>query len=144
MTIRFAPLAASLVLAAVAGLAVGAAFLPSRRHEVRSENQLVAVLGTSLLAARPSAPHALAQQLLAHWFRRSRPVLPVVSAESGTGSTRTVAELARALAALGERTLVIDADFRAPRLHTEFRLPNRGGLADFLEGRAASLIECAD
>jgi protein-tyrosine kinase len=144
VTTRFSPVAATLILAAVAGLAVGAAFVPSGREEVRSENQLVAVLGTSLLAARPSAPQALAQQLLAHWFRRGRRLLPVVSAESGTGSTRTVAELARALAALGERTLVIDADFRCPRLHAEFRLPNRGGLADLLEGRSASLAHCAD
>jgi protein-tyrosine kinase len=144
MTARLSPVAANLVLAAIAGLAVGAAFLPTRRRLVRSENQLVAVLGASLLAARPSAPHALAQQLLAHWFRRGRPVLPVVSAERGTGSTRTVAELARALAALGERTLVIDADLRSPRLHTEFRLANRGGLADFVEGRKAALAHCGD
>jgi protein-tyrosine kinase len=144
VTTRLSAVAANLALAAVAGLVAGAAFLPSRRPQVRSENQLVAVLGNSLLAARPSAPHALAPQLLAHWFRRGRPLLPVVSAESGTGSTRTVAELGRALAALGERTLLIDADFRSPRLHAEFRLPNRGGLADFLEGRAASLVQCAD
>lgn len=144
MTARLSPVAAHLVLAAVAGIAVGAAFLPSRRREVRSENQLVEVLGIPLLAARPPAPHALAQQLLAHWFRRGRAVLPVVSAERGTGSTRTVAELGRALAALGERTLLIDADFRSPRLHAEFRVPNRRGLADFLEGRAASLTDCGD
>jgi Mrp family chromosome partitioning ATPase len=144
MTMPLSPLAANLLLAAIAGLVGGAAFLPSRRAQVRSESQLVALLGSSLLAARPSVPQALAPQLLAHWFRRGRPVLPVVSAESGTGSTRTVAELGRALAALGERTLLIDADFRSPRLHAEFRLPNRRGLADFLEGRAASLIECAD
>jgi protein-tyrosine kinase len=144
LTTRLSPVAANLMLAAVAGLGAGAIFLPSGGRRVCSENQLVAVLGTSLLAARPAAPHALAQQLLAHWFRRGRPVLPVVSAERGTGSTRTVAELGRALAALGERTLLIDADFRSPRLHTEFRLANRGGLADFLEGRKAALAHCAD
>lgn len=144
LTAPVSAVAANLMLAAVAGVAVGAAFLPSRRPQVRSENQLVAVLGSSLLPARPSAPHALAQQLLAHWFRLGRAVLPVVSAESGTGSTRTVAELGRALAALGERTLVIDANFRSPRLHAEFRLPNRGGLADFLEGRQATLAYCGD
>jgi protein-tyrosine kinase len=143
LTIPFSPVAANLLLAVAAGLAVGAAFLPSR-NQVRSENQLVAVLGASVLAVRPSAPQALAQQLLAHWFRRRRAVLPVVSAERGTGSTRTVAELGRALAALGERTLVIDADLRSPRLHAEFQLPNCAGLADFLEGRSAALAHCAD
>jgi len=144
LTTRLSPVAANLVLAAVAGLAVGAAFLPARRRQVRSENQLLEVLGRSLLAARPLAPQALSEQLLAHWFRRGHPVLPVVSAESGTGSTRAAAELARAFAAMGERTLIIDADFRSPGLHAEFGLANRGGLADFLAGHPASLAHCAD
>jgi Mrp family chromosome partitioning ATPase len=144
LTTRFSPAAASLLLAAAAGLAAGAAFLPSRRREVRSENQLVQALGASLLAARPLVAHALSRQLLTHWFAGGRRVLPVVSAESGTGSTRTAAELARALAAMGERTLLIDADFRKPGVHAEFGLPNERGLADFLEGRAASLAHCAD
>lgn len=144
MAARLSPLAANLLLAAAAGLAAGAATLPARRREVRSENQLVQVLGTSLLAARPLAAVALSQQLLAHWFQRGHRVLPVVSAESGIGSTRTVAALARAFAAMGERTLLIDADFRSPALHTEFGLRNRRGLADFLEGRAVSLAHCAD
>jgi len=144
MTTRVSPLAATLLLAAAAGLAMGAAFVPARRREVRSENQLVQVLGTSLLAARPLAAAALSQQLLTHWFQRGHRVLPVVSAESGTGSTRTAAELARAFAAMGERTLLIDADFRTPALHAEFGLPNRRGLADFLNGGAASLAHCAE
>ncbi len=144
VTTRVSPVAANLLLAAAAGLAVGAAFLPARRRELRSENQLVRVLGCSLLAARPLAAPALSQQLLAHWFQRGHRVLPVVSAESGTGSTRTAAELARAFAAMGERTLLIDADFRSPGVHAEFGLPNRRGLADFLNGGTASLAHCAD
>jgi Mrp family chromosome partitioning ATPase len=144
MATRFSPAIASLSLAAAAGLAVGAAFLPARRREVRSETQLVQALGAPLLAARPLVVHALSQQLLAHWFAGGRRVLPVVSAESGTGSTRTAAELARAFAAMGERTLLIDADFRKPGVHAEFGLRNQRGLADFLEGRGASLAHCAD
>jgi protein-tyrosine kinase len=143
MATRFSPAAASLLLAAAAGLAVGAAFVPARRREVRSETQLVQALGASLLAARPLVVHALSEQLLTHWFAGGRRVLPVVSAESGTGSTRTAAELARAFAAMGERTLLIDADFRKPGVHAEFGLPNKRGLADFLEGRGASLAHCA-
>jgi protein-tyrosine kinase len=139
-------LAANLALAGVAGLTAGYALLPARRGRplVRSENQLVQALGVPLLAARPLAPQALAAQLLEHWFRRGRAVLPVVSAESGIGRTRTAAELARAFAAMGERTLLIDADFRSPGLHAEFGLPNRGGLTDFLEGRPAALAHCAE
>ena len=144
MTTSVSLMVANLVLAAVAGLAVGAALLPMRRREVRSETQLVQVLGASLLAARPLVAHALSQQLLTHWFAGGRRVLPVVSAESGTGSTRTAAELARAFAAMGERTLLIDADFRAPGVHAEFGLPNKRGLAEFLNGGTASIAHCAD
>jgi len=143
-TLLLSSLAFNLAAAGAVGLTVGSAFLPSRRRELRSENQLVEVLGVPLLAARPLAPRALAQQLLAHWFRPGRNVLPVVSAERGIGGTRAATELARALAALGERTLLIDADFRAPAVHAEFGLPNRAGLADFLEGRGAALAHCSE
>ena len=143
-TLLLSSLAFNLAAAGMVGLAVGTAFLPSRRRGLRSERQLVEVLGVPLLAARPLAPQALARQLLAHWFRRGRVVLPVVSAERGIGGTRAAGELARALAALGERTLLIDADFRSPAVHAEFGLPNRAGLIDFLEGRGAMLAHCSE
>ena len=53
-------------------------------------------------------------------------------------------ELARAFARMGEPTLLIDADLRSPRLHREFGVPNRAGLADFLEGRESRLAHCED
>jgi protein-tyrosine kinase len=147
-TLLLSSLAMNLAAAGVAGLAVGSAFLPTRRRGLRSENQLIEALGAPLVAARPLAPRALAPQLLAHWFRapsrHPRPVLPVVSAESGIGRTRAAAELARAFAATGERVLLIDADFRSPGLHAEFGLANRGGLADFLEDRGAALAHCSE
>ena len=143
-TLLLSSLAFNLAAAGMVGLTVGSAFLPSRRRALRSENQLIEVLGVPLLAARPLAPQALAQQLLAHWFHRGRVVLPVVSAERGIGGTRAAVALARALAALGERTLLIDADFRSPAVHAEFGLPNRAGLIDFLEGRGAMLAHCSE
>lgn len=143
-TLLLSSLAFNLAAAGIVGLTVGSAFLPSRRRRLRSESQLVEVLGVPLLAARPLAPQALARQLLAHWFRRGRAVLPVVSAERGIGGTRAAVELARALADLGERTLLIDADFRSPGVHAEFGLPNRAGLSDFLDGRGAALAHCSD
>jgi Mrp family chromosome partitioning ATPase len=143
-TTLFCSLAANLALAGVAGLAAGSAFLPSRRSQVRSEMQLVHVLGTPLLAARPLAAQALAAQLVEHWFRRGRTLLPLVSAERGVGCTRAAVQLARALAAMGEKTLLIDADFRSPGVHAELGLPNRAGLIDFLEGRGAAIAHCSE
>jgi protein-tyrosine kinase len=143
-TLQISTLAVNLAAAGFAGLAVGTAFLPLRRRALRSEEQLLEVLGVPLLAARPLAPQALAAQLAAHWFGCGRRILPVVSAERGSGRTRAAADLARAFAAMGRRTLLIDADFRSPGLHAEFGLPNRGGLAEFLEGGGAALAHCAD
>jgi Mrp family chromosome partitioning ATPase len=115
-----------------------------RPPALRSENELIGVLGAPLLAARPLAPGDLCRQLLAHWFGPRRAVLAVVSPEKRDGRTRVAAELARAFAAMGEPTLLIDADVRAPALHREFGLRNRAGLADFLEGRSVQLAHCAE
>ena len=143
-TTLFYSLAANLAIAGVAGLAVGSAFLPSRSRQLRSETQLVQVLGAPLLAARPLAAPALAAQLVEHWFRRGRAVLPVVSAARGAGRTRTAVQLAQALAAMGEKTLLVDADFRSPGVHAELGLPNRAGLTGFLEGGRAALVHCSE
>ena len=114
------------------------------RPTLRSENQLIEVLGAQPLAARPLAAHDLARQLLAHWFGPRRAVLAVVSPQDGDGAKHVAAELARACAAGGVPTLLIDADFRAPGLHRAFGLRNHAGLADFLEGRPVRLTPCAD
>jgi Mrp family chromosome partitioning ATPase len=124
---------------------LGLAFAwPRRRSRARSESELVQALGAPLVAARPLAAQELARQLRAQWFGRGRATLAVVSAEDGAHRSRVTAELARALARMGEPTLVIDADFRAPGLHRAFGLPNRAGLADFLEGREPRLAQCSD
>ena len=112
----------------------------------RAEKDFVAALGQPLLAARPlraETGSAQAEQLLAHWFSRRR-LLPVVSAARGEGRTGLALELARRLAALGVRTLLVDGDLRAPRLHRAFRLKNDHGLADFLAGREVRLTQCGD
>lgn len=117
------------------------------RPRVRCERELNAVLGEPLLAARPLAPsalRALAHQLLEHWFNARRSLLPVVSTGRGDGRTSLAIELARALAAMGQRTLLIDADLRAPSLHRHFSIGNKGGLGDFLDGRGVRLAACAD
>jgi capsular exopolysaccharide synthesis family protein len=139
------PFAQNLALGGIAAL-IFSFFLLWRRKQpaARSENELIEALGAPLLAARPLAPRGLSQQLLAHWFGLGRPVLAIVSANSGDGRTRVAAELARAFAAMGEPTLVIDADLRSPGLHRAFGLRNRAGLANFLEGRQTRLAHCAE
>jgi len=112
----------------------------------RCEKDFVMALGQPLLAARPLRAEtqvAQAEQLVTHWFSHRR-LLPVVSAARGEGRTRLALELAHRLASLGVRTLLVDGDLRAPKLHRAFRLENDRGLAEFLAGREVRLTQCGE
>jgi protein-tyrosine kinase len=77
----------------------------------------------------------LRSELVLRWFGRGNRVLAVVEARSGNGCNALAANLAVSFAQLGERTLLIDANLRAPTQHTRFGLTGTCGLVDFLEGR---------
>ena len=68
--------------------------------------------------------------------RRARTVL-ITSSVEGEGKTSTAASLARVFALGGHRTLVIDADMRAPSLHVALGAAPCPGLSELLTGRAA-------
>jgi protein-tyrosine kinase len=80
---------------------------------------------------------ALRTQLLVRWTNGSarQRALAVVSPCAGEGRSYIAANLAVAFAQLGERTLLIDADFRSPRQHEIFDVANRVGLSAVLSGR---------
>ncbi len=61
--------------------------------------------------------------------------LAVLSPDSQDGKTYFAANLAVALAQLGGRTLLVDADLRVPRLHQVFDCANHLGLSSILAGR---------
>ena len=54
------------------------------------------------------------------------------SATPSEGKSVMVASLGRLLASNGKRVLLIDCDWRSPRLHQIFRCGNRDGLASLL------------
>ena len=60
--------------------------------------------------------------------------LSVMALGRDPGVTDAVANLACVLADGGRTTLVIDADFRSPKLHACFDAANHPGLSDFLSG----------
>ena len=91
----------------------------------------------------PSRPEiealrALRAQLMLRWFdsEPSRKSLAVVSAAPQEGRSFIAANLAIVFAQLGQRTLLIDADFRRPVQHQLFGLDNRFGLSAVLTARA--------
>jgi capsular exopolysaccharide synthesis family protein len=61
--------------------------------------------------------------------------IAITSAEKGDGKSTIVSNLAAAYAEEGYKTLVIDTDFRRPKLHTYFGYDNENGLIDYLTGK---------
>ncbi len=90
-------------------------------------------------ASRPVEQlRALRSQLMLRWFGTGvdRRGLAIVSASPMEGRSYIAANLAIVFSQLGERTLLIDADMRAPRQHQLFNLGKKAGLSDTLAGRA--------
>jgi Mrp family chromosome partitioning ATPase len=143
-------LALDLALGGGLGLAFGAGLTfwqARRRRPVRVERELAPLMGNPLLGARPLQPEALralAQQLRRHWFTHARKVLPIVSPGKGDGRSHVAIELARLLAEMGERTLLVDANLRSPSVHRAFSLRNERGLADLLDDRPVQLAACGE
>ncbi len=81
---------------------------------------------------------AVRSQLLARLYREGAPRRPlaVVSPDTLDGKSYFAANLAVTLAQLGGRTLLVDADMRAPRQHSIFDVSNQSGLSSILLGRS--------
>ena len=63
--------------------------------------------------------------------------LMVATGRPGQGATTTICNLAIALAQIGKRIILIDADMRRPSLHKFFDVPNDAGLSTLLQGQGA-------
>src|SRR5258706_5479376 len=81
---------------------------------------------------------ALRTQLLIRWHNpeAGRRTLAICSASPREGRSFIAANLAVVFSQLGQRTLLIDADFRAPRQQAIFNISDRFGLSSVLSGRA--------
>lgn len=96
----------------------------------------------SPFSVQSEAFRAMRTQVMMRVFNDAdgRHALAVISPDSGDGKTYFSANLAVALAQLGGRTLLVDADLRGPRLHEVFKLDNKSGLSGILAGRAESQV----
>jgi protein-tyrosine kinase len=106
------------------------------------------ILGPELVVAhepfdaQSEALRDLRTQLLLQWMNAQCKVLTIVSPGGQDGRSYLAANLAVVFAQLGEKTLLIDADLRAPRQHRIFGVTNGCGLAQVLNGRAG--VEAAE
>ncbi|WIT10049.1 polysaccharide biosynthesis tyrosine autokinase [Paucibacter sediminis] len=90
-------------------------------------------------SVQAEAMRAMRSQITMRWNNDAtlaRHGLAVISPQTGDGKTFFAANLAVALAQLGGRTLLVDADLRGPRQHEVFCIPNAVGLSTVLSGRA--------
>ncbi len=81
---------------------------------------------------------AVRTQLLVRWFNpgAGRRTLAVTSPCAREGRSFIAANLAVVFSQLGQRTLLLDADFRAPRQQGIFNISDRFGLSSALSGRS--------
>jgi protein-tyrosine kinase len=81
---------------------------------------------------------AVRTQLLIRWYNPEggRRVLAIASPNPREGRSFVAANLAVTFSQLGSRTLLIDADFRAPRQQGIFNIADRFGLSSALSGRS--------
>src|SRR5256714_7483917 len=81
---------------------------------------------------------AVRTQLLIRWYNpdAGRKTLAITSAVSREGRSFVAAQLAVVFTQLGQRTLLIDADFRSPRQQSIFNIPDRFGLSSAAAGRS--------
>lgn len=78
--------------------------------------------------------------LLLNGASRSGNLIVVLSACRGEGRTQLCAELAIAFSQLGQRTLLVDADLRRPRVHALFECENTVGLGQALASGGNPLL----
>src|SRR6185369_4355533 len=81
---------------------------------------------------------AVRTQLLIRWYNpeAGRKTLAVCSPSAREGRSFIAANLAVVFSQLGSRTLMVDADFRAPRQQSIFNVSDRFGLSSVLSGRS--------
>src|SRR6202142_656699 len=103
--------------------------------------------GTSLIMLRdPDSTYseqirALRTELmLLNSASRSGNLVVILSPSQGEGRTQLCAELAIAFSQLGQRTLLVDADLRRPRVHALFEAENTVGLGQSLASGGAPLL----
>lgn len=72
--------------------------------------------------------------------------IAITSAEKGDGKSTVVCNLAAAFAEEGFKTLLIDTDFRRPKVHSYFGLNNKAGVTNYLnkEAQLQQIIQPTD
>ncbi len=155
----------NILLAAVVGLALGvglAFFLEYIDNTVKSPEDVERYLKTTLLGVLekvkiPRSEKPVSLDILAHEMPKStfaeamrnvrtsimlsstdnpKKLLLVTSTQPGEGKTFVASNLAIMIAKTGKKTLLVDADFRKPRVHKVFDVDTLPGLSNHFIGES--------
>lgn len=83
------------------------------------------------------ALRSLRGQITQRWLSKGNKSFSISSSEQTGSSSNVAANLAVSFSQLGERTILIDANLRSPKIHEYFKIENRKGLSDILAERAS-------
>ena len=149
--------------ALVAGLILGAGLallVDWKDHRFRSADEITAILGVPVLGVVPSMSRKASRpdhgqqvsrassSMIAEAYRTIRTAvyfgapngeartILVTSPSPGDGKSTTASNLAIAMAQAGQRTLLMDSDFRKPVQHVIFEMDDKQGLSSVLSGQA--------
>jgi receptor protein-tyrosine kinase len=88
-------------------------------------------------SAQAEVFRTIRSQLILRWLngKAAKNTIAVASSEHGEGRSSVAANLAVTFSQSGKRTLLVDADLRAPCQHRLFGIENRVGFATLLCGR---------
>ena len=151
-------MAMALVLSLMLGVAL-ALLLDWTDHRLRSADEITAILGVPVLGTIPAMPgkedivargqkvHQEPSSLVGEAYKTIRTAvyfgvpdgqaktLLITSPAPGDGKTTLTSNLAIAMAQAGQKTLILDCDFRKPRQHDIFDMAQEPGLSTVLSGQ---------
>ncbi len=101
-----------------------------KKQVLRSASESIVVNGQSLIATESF--NRLKDNVIYFNDGGKNKVFQVESSISGEGKSFVLANLAVSLAQSGKKVILIDMDFRRPKVHREFKLLNNAGVADYM------------
>jgi capsular exopolysaccharide synthesis family protein len=117
------------------------AALEAGSRDVRRVSSEIVML-TEHNGMRAEAIRALRTRIVAQHVREGRRALVLCAPHAESGCTFVAANLAVALAQIGAKTLLVDADLRTPRIGEMFELDgSQPGLSDYLADNSLRLDE---
>ncbi|MBP5177288.1 MAG: CpsD/CapB family tyrosine-protein kinase, partial [Clostridia bacterium] len=105
--------------------------LRSSKKKVKRED---AIIVTDTLSSANECYNALKDNLLLTDITKNQ-VIQIESCMAGEGKTTLACNLAVSLSFNGIKMLVIDLDFRKPRVNKLFEVPNEDGLVDYMSDK---------